>query len=263
VRGLLFREVTNPTLDALAIVWETAEHLFRRDPGAYGITGLERVQPSAPTVLARVYGGASRALGTPRTPLFQRRSAGPVTVGVALLTPPSVVLSGDVQNETPELHFHLGAMLAAASPQLVMLFGLPESQARSVMRALGYAFGPERPDASGIGPALTLAEMLWQSIPARPQRRVRELCDDPAALDYDQAMLQARIAVRRAGLFVAGDFSVAAREVLGEEGLPIEALSSSDGFAELCERSPSLASMHALALSPEYAELRWQGTRGR
>jgi hypothetical protein len=89
------------------------------------------------------------------------------------------------------------------------------------------------------------------------------LCDYPAALDYDQALLQARFAVRRGGLFVAGFFSVAARVVLGVEGLPIEALSSRAGFAELCERSPSLASMHALALSPEYAELRWQGTRGR
>jgi len=261
VRGLLFREITNPTLEALAIVWETAEHLFRRDPGAYGITGLERIQTGAPTVLAHAYTGACRALGSARTPLFQRRTAGPVTVGIALLTPPSVVLSGDVQHEAPELHFHLGAMLAAANPQLVMLFGLPESQARSVLRALGFAFGPSRPDASGIGPALTLAEMLWQSIPARPQRRIRELCDDPDALAYDPAMLQARIAVRRAGLFVAGDFLVAAREVLSEEGLPVDGLRTTEGFAELCGKSPSLESLHALALSPEYAELRWQGSR--
>jgi hypothetical protein len=262
VRGLLFREIDSPTLEALAIVWDTAEHLFRRDPGAYGITGLERIQPSAPTLLAHAYAGASRALGALRVPLFQRRTAGPVTVGVALLSPPSVVLSGDVQAETPQLHFHLGAMLAAASPQLVMLFGLPEAQARSVLRALAFAFGPSRPDASGIGPALNLAEMLWESIPARPQRRLRELCHDPVALDYDQAMLQARIAVRRAGLFAAGDFAVAAQETCAEEGLELGALRSPEGFLALCRQSPVLSSLHALALSPEYAEVRWQGTRG-
>src|SRR5205085_2163590 len=127
VRALLFRETQSPTLEALSLVWETAGHLFRRDPGAYGVTGLERVQPLA----------------------------------------------------------------------------------RSVLRALGFAFGQSRPDASGIGPALNLAEMLWQSIPARPQRRLRELCHDVDALDYDQAMVQARIAIRRAGLFAVGHFGVA------------------------------------------------------
>jgi hypothetical protein len=262
VRGLLFREIDSPTLEVLAIVWDTAEHLFRRDPGAYGITGLERVQPTAPTLLAHAYSGASRALGALRVPLFQRRTAGPVTVGVALLSPPAVVLSGDVQTETAQLHFHLGAMLAAASPQLVMLFGLPEAQARSVLRALAFAFGPSRPDASGIGPALSLAEMLWEAIPARPQRRLRELCHDPMALDYDQAILQARIAVRRAGTFVAGDFGVAAREICAEEGLDVEALRTPEGFNALCQQSPSLASLYALVLSPEYAEIRWHGARG-
>jgi tetratricopeptide (TPR) repeat protein len=262
VRGLLFREIESPTLEALALVWDTAEHLFRRDPGAYGITGLERIQPTAPTLLAHAYAGTSRALGALRVPLFQRRTAGPVTVGVALLSPPAVVLSGDVQAETAQLHFHLGAMLAAASPQLIMLFGLPEAQARSVLRALAFAFGPSRPDASVLGPALNLAEMLWESIPARPQRRLRELCHDPVALDYDQAMQQARIAVRRAGLFVAGDFAVAAREICSDEGLDTDSLRTPEGLGALCRKSPSLGSLYALSLSPEYAEIRWQGARG-
>jgi hypothetical protein len=104
--------------------------------------------------------------------------------------------------------------------------------------------------------------MLWESIPARPQRRLRELCHDPVALDYDQAMLLARIAVRRAGLFVAGDFGVAAREICSDEGLDMDALRTPEGFHGLCQKSPSLSSLHALALSPEYAEIRWQGARG-
>jgi hypothetical protein len=261
VKNLLFRETQSPTLEALALVWETAGHLFRRDPGAYGITGLERVQPTAPTPLAKVYGDAARALGALRTPLFQRRTAGPVTIGVALLATPSVVLSGDVAEETPELAFHLGAMLAAALPQLVMLFGLPEAQARSVLRALGFAFGPARPDASGIGPALNLAEMLWESIPARPQRRLRELCNDVAALDYDQALAQARLAIRRAGLFAAGHFGVALNEIVSEDRLGPPMLTTTDGFARLAAASPSIKSLYQLALGAEYVETRWRGAR--
>jgi tetratricopeptide (TPR) repeat protein len=262
VRALLFRETKSPTLEALALVWETAGHLFQRDPGAYGITGLERVQPMAPTALGRAYGGVARALGTLRTPLFQRRTAGPVTVGVALLAMPAVVLSGDVTAETPELRFHLGAMLAAASPQLVMLFGLPEAQARSVLRALGFAFGPARPDASGIGPALNLAEMLWESIPARPQRRLRELCHDLEALDYDQALLQARIAIRRAGFLATGHLGVALREVAHEEGLDPALVGAPGGLARLTAASPSAMSLYQLALAAEYAETRWREARG-
>jgi len=262
VRGLLFRETRSPTLEALALVWETAGHLFQRDPGAYGITGLERVQPTAPTPLGRVYGAVARALGSLRTPLFQRRTPSPVSVGIALLSSPAVVLSGDVASETPELHFHLGAMLAAVSPQLVMLFGLPEAQARSVLRALGFAFGPSRPNASGIGAALNLAEMLWESIPARPQRRLRELCHDVDALDYDQAMLQARTAIRRAGFFAAGHLGVAAREVGAEEGLDTAQLGAPNGLTRVLEKSPSLASLYQLSLSAEYAETRWREARG-
>jgi hypothetical protein len=182
-------------------------------------------------------------------------------VGVALLATPAVVLSGDVGNETPELRFHLGAMLAAAVPQLVMLFGLPEAQARSVLRALGFAFGPARPDASGIGPALNLAEMLWEAIPARPQRRLRELCHDLDALDYDQALLQARVAIRRAGFFATGHLGVAVREVAAEEGLDPALLGAPQGLARLTEGSPSLTSLYQLALSAEYAETRWREAR--
>ena len=95
----------------------------------YGVTGMERVPLTAQTPVARVYMGAARALGLTRTPLFQRRGSGPITVNLALLSPPAVILSGEVQKETPELRFHLGAMLAATIPQYALLFGSPESQA--------------------------------------------------------------------------------------------------------------------------------------
>jgi tetratricopeptide (TPR) repeat protein len=261
VQKLVFKETTSPAIEALSLVWEGASHLFRRDPSAYGITGLERVQPSAPTPLARVYGGASRILGLPRTPLFQRRTAGPVTVGVALLAQPAVVLSGDVAHETATLRFHIGAMLAATLPGVVLLFGTPEAQARSVLKSLGFAFGRLQSDTSGLGPVLNLAELLWEAIPARSQRRLRELCDDDRALDYDTALSHARVAARRAGLFACGDLGIALREVCGDEGLDDRLVSAPGGLAELCEKSPSVKSLYVLAVSAEYAETRFRTPR--
>jgi len=256
VRAMLFRDSVGPVQEALAIVWEGAEHVFRRDASTYGVTGMERVPLTAQTPLARVYAGAARAMALTRTPLFQRRSAGAITVNLALLSPPAVILSGDVRQDTPELRFHLGAMLAAAIPQYALLFGSPESQARAVLKGLGFAFGPPRQTKSGG--VLNLAEVLWESIPARFQRRLRELCDRPEQLDYDAALASSRVAVRRAGLFVAGDLGVALSEAAADDGVSREQLRAPNALAELSRTAPSLRSLLTLALSPEYAETRWQ-----
>jgi len=256
VRAMLFRDSIGPVQEALAIVWEGAEHVFRRDASTYGVTGMERVSLSASTPLGRVYAGAARALALTRTPLFQRRSAGAITVNLALLSPPAVILSGDVRSDTPELRFHLGAMLAASIPQYALLFGSPESQARAVLKGLGFAFGPPRQTKSGG--VLNLAEVLWESIPARFQRRLRELCDRPELLDYDAALAASRIAVRRAGLFVAGDLSVALNEAAADDGVSREQLRAPNALSQLSRSAPSLRSLLTLALSPEYAETRWQ-----
>lgn len=256
VRAMLFRDSIGPVQEALAIVWEGAEHVFRRDASTYGVTGLERVPLTSASPLARVYAGAARALALTRTPLFQRRTSGAITVNLALLSPPAVILSGDVRHDTPELRFHLGAMLAASIPQYALLFGSPESQARAVLKGLGFAFGPPRQTKSGG--VLNLAEVLWESIPARFQRRLRELCDRPEQLDYDAALAASRVAVRRAGLFVAGDLSVALNEAAADDGVTREELRTPNALAELSRSAPSLRSLLTLALSPEYAETRWQ-----
>jgi len=258
VRVLLFRDLLGATAEALALVWEGAEHVFRRDAGTYGVTGVERVPLGAPTAVARIYSTAARALGLTRTPLFQRRSSGPVTVSVALLSPPALILSGEVRRETTELAFHIGAMLAAAMPEHVLLFGSPESQTRAVLKGLSLAFGSPHDGHSGPGSAANLAEVLWESIPTRSQRRLRELCDEPGALDYDAAMATARLAVRRAGLFVTGDLGVALAEACAEEGIAPRSLSEPGGLSVLCSASPAIADLVRLAVGSEYAEARWQ-----
>src|SRR6185295_10436098 len=106
--ALLFRSVAHSAVhEALAIVLETG--LYRRDVGQYQLTGVARVQPGAATPLGEVFGAVSRFLG-------QRRAAAPATK-VALLSPPAIVLMGDIREETPELRYLLGASLAGAMPE--------------------------------------------------------------------------------------------------------------------------------------------------
>jgi hypothetical protein len=262
LRALLFRDVTPKVCDALALIWDGAEHVFRRDPTTYGVTGLERVPLASPTPLGQAYAAAARVFGLARTPLFQRRSSANVTVTVALLSPPAVIVSGDVRQDSAELKFHLAAMLAAAMPERALLFGTSESQARAVLEALGLAFGPpQKNNRATLGSALHLAEVLWESIPMRAQRRLRELCDDPKALDFNAAMEASRRALRRAGLFACGDLGVALRETCLDEGQPPELMGTPDGVAKLCEASSSVADLIRLATSPEYAAVRWQSGR--
>jgi hypothetical protein len=260
VKALLARDA-DAAGEALGLVWEHAPQVFRRDPMAYGVTGLERIQIGAPTPLARLYAAAARLLGMSRTPLFQRRDSLDVTVGVALLSPPAVLLAGDVRRESPELGYHLGAMLAACAPERVLLFGSSEEQARDILGALLVGFGP--PSAQHRGPTASthLAEVLWQSIPARAQRRLREVGDDPAAFQYELAMASARRAVRRAGLLICGDLGVAVRETLAD--MSVELAAEPYGLASLAERFPDVADLVRLATSPEYAEVRWQPGRTR
>jgi tetratricopeptide (TPR) repeat protein len=260
IRSLILRDLSSRALEAFALVWDGAEHVFRRDASTYGVTGLERIPPGSPTPLARSCGAASRALGLSRTPLFQRRSAGSITVGLALLSPPAIVVSGEVRQETPELGFHLGAMLLGTLPQFVLLFGSSEAQARAVLAGLRFAFGPPQVGSNSAG-IPSLAEILWESIPARLQRQLRELCDDPSALEYEGAMRLACAATRRAGLFVCGDLGVALREACLDEQLPLERLASADGVAQLARSNASIRSLLQMAVSLEYAETRWRVAR--
>jgi hypothetical protein len=178
------------------------------------------------------------------------------------LSPPAVILSGDVRQESPELRFHLGAMLAAATPQYALLFGSPESQGRAVLRGLAFAFGPPRPStgAGNMGAVLNLAEVLWESIPARLQRRLRELCDDPDSLDYDLALSAAKMAVRRAGFFASGDLGSSLRQVATEEGYALD--TAQQNLRTLVRDSAPARNLYSLALGAEYAHTRFQFGRG-
>jgi hypothetical protein len=102
--------------------------------------------------------------------------------------------------------------------------------------------------------------MLWESIPARLQRRLREICDDPSVLDYEAALSGARAAVRLAGLYTSGDLGVALRETCSEDGIAPSALNS-ESIEELSRSNASIRSLLLLASSAEYAQVRWQPGR--
>jgi hypothetical protein len=153
-------------------------------------------------------------------------------------------------------------MLAAATSQYALLFGSPESQGRAVLRGLAFAFGPPRPAPGGSNPGavLNLAEVLWESIPQRLQRRLRELCDDPEALDYDSALAAAKMAVRRAGFFSSGDLGSSLRQVAAEEGYELDTLQQS--LRTFVRDSVAARNLYSLSLGAEYAHTRFQFGRG-
>jgi uncharacterized protein YbjT (DUF2867 family) len=147
-------------------------------------------------------------------------------------------------------------MLAAAMPGHALLCGSSERRATSVLRALAMAFGPPSATRSGLTSVANLAEVLWESLSARAQRHLKELCRQPEQLDYALAMAEVRRATRRAGLFVSGDLRVAAREVAAELEFPADR-----GLAAAAAACPEIADLVVLATSPEYAEARWQPRR--
>ena len=245
--SFLARPSQTPFAEALALVWQGASALFQRDPTSYGITGVERVVPGPTSALARLYDVSIRILDMPRIPLFHLRGQGPAAASVALITPASAILTGDVRDETPELRFVLGRGMAAALPSNVLLLGLASRDVGAVRRALLSAFGPPAGDQGALSLDATsarLAESFWQLIPPRAQRRLRELCqgDVPEA---DALVDAAHQSGRRVGLFLAGDFGAAARALLGELAVRPEALAQAGGLARYCHELPQLADLCA------------------
>ncbi len=256
-RTVLYRGTPGAAAQATALVWESAPHAFKRDMGTYGITGLERVPPGAPTPLGSAYGDAARLFGMSRTPLFQRRGGGAITMAVALLVPPALVISGEVDEVSPELTFHLGAMLLATAPEHALLFGADPSKVRTLFEALLVSFGPpcsERPSEA----VTRLAALLWESIPPRGQRRLSQLCEDPSELSYEMATARARQVLRHAGLLLCGDIGIAVAATCAEERLEVPR--TLDQLAQCCRDSDAVRDLVHLATTPEYAEVRWNAS---
>jgi tetratricopeptide (TPR) repeat protein len=256
--ALLARPSRDAAGEALALLWEGALQLFVRDPSSYGITGVERVVAGATSAIARLYEVAMRVLDAPRIPLFvPRSSVGAPLSHVALLAPPSVVLAGDVREETPELRFALGRGMSAALPQNVLRLGLAPGEGRTLLDALRTAFGPAELGRRVDPKAARMAESFWQIVPARTQRRLQEILGSAQIPEHDELVARAQQSGRRVGMFLAGDFGWAARTVLAEAPTRAETPLSLTTLRPLCVQVPALADLLRLAISPEYADARW------
>lgn len=278
LKPLLFGPSPSPVHEALAMVWETG--MYRRDVAQCGLTGALRVQPASGTVLGDLWGSLTRVMGLLRTSLFHPRpgaavaptsppagpqqspaSPGALAAHVALLSPAAVVLTGEVQRETPELAFLLGSTLAGAMPEHALVSGLPEDTLRALISALVAAFGPlEVEGASRRDPAVVrLGQNLWQLIPPRAARRLHEICADPGRLAHAAAIAGTQRVMRRAGLFAAGDLTVAVRMTAAELALNLDPpLTDPEGLLAACRAHPPIADLVRLATSSEYADARWQ-----
>jgi hypothetical protein len=125
---------------------------------------------------------------------------------------------------------------------------------RTLFEALVAAFGPPASGRRGSEPT-RLAAVLWEAIPARGQRRLSQLCARPEQLGYERVTAVARQVLRRAGLIVCADLATAVVAACEEERLaPPRTLAE---LGECCRCSPVVADLVRLALSPEYAEVRW------
>ncbi|WP_437634501.1 hypothetical protein [Sorangium sp. So ce854] len=264
VSALLFRDLESPVNEALAIVWETG--LYRRDAGQAGLVPSERVQPTSPTLLGEIYGVVAGHLGLLRTALYHQRAPSPAPSPpegqVVRVNPPAVLLRGDVREDTPELRYLLGAHLAGAMPDHVLANTSAEDELRTLLSAVVAAFGPLEAtahSARGNPAVVRLEQNLWQLIPPRAERRLREICDSADKMTYEGAMKTTRSAMRRAGLFASGSIATAVRATIKERGLELSVpLSEPEGLAAACAAHPEIADLVRLATRMEYAEARWQ-----
>ncbi|HVJ91919.1 MAG TPA: hypothetical protein VM580_19095, partial [Labilithrix sp.] len=224
------------------------------------------------TALSRLYEATIRLLDTPRFALFQKRmSIGksrkgelsfdeegePLALSVALVSPPSAILSGDAREDSSQLRWVLGQALSAVLSQNTLVLGLPESEARSLWSVILAAFGPpglvtvDRKDAQ-------LADLLWQTLAPRTQRRLKELLAATDATPFELVLERAKQSGRRVGMFLTGDFGHAARTLLLEVAPhELPELEKPGGLERLCARIPALADLLRLAVRPEYADARW------
>ncbi len=257
VSSLLFRQVDSLVNEALAIVWETG--LYRRDAASYGLTGVERVQPNAATPLGEIFANLLRLFGLGRVWLFHRRTPGPIRSEVALLASPSVVLTGEIgASDMAPLLYVVGSHLTGAMPEHALVNGMPADELRTLIDALVAAFGPLDAAPRGNRAVVRLEQSLWQLIPPRAERRLREICAHPEELSYEAAVRGTRQAMRRAGLFASGSLSTAVRVVAEQAGYDLAPLRAApDGLERVCLDNPDIADLVRLAIRTEYAEARW------
>jgi len=242
--------------EAFRLVWEHAAPTLVRNAGV-SAEGLRRLLPGEPGVGGAVFGEVVRLLGLRKAALYRGEAPGYPSARGLLLAPPAGLLEGTLTDASPELPFLLGAALGASQAPQVVLLGQPIESARTLFRAMLGAFGPSIGALAIDRHTAELGEALWQTLPARAQRRLTDLLAQSTPASFDDAYASARLASLRVGLFVSGDFRQAVRAVLVTVGQDPRLADSPGAVMDLTSELPLLADLYRLALRPEYADARF------
>ncbi len=257
VKSVLWQGVRSGSSEAMHIIWEGAHSLFQRSLQDYGLSGEQRVSLSAHTPLGHLYKGAAGLLGMGRAGLFADRKGDVVSMKVGLLREPIVILSGQVNQITPEFMFHFGAMIAAAAPEHALLYGVAPGEMKKFLQAVRLGFGSAEGRNSNPDPEISkLAATLWDLMPGRSQRRLTEICKTPKLVNLRAVSEHSRLVLRRAGLLVSGDLKVAVADAAREARLVPP--TTMDELSTCARASPLVADLLSVAVSQEYAEVRFR-----
>lgn len=257
----LLRQAQGSANEALALVWDYAHGFFKKELSDYGLSGLERVPFNTSNLVGALCQGVSKVTGLMKTPVFCATGADEISIQVALLQPPAVIVAGVIDELSPELMFHFGAMMAACAPEHALVFGADQKDVQDILSALALSFGAGRPDNRERPPeeVTRVASFLWETVPSRVQRRLSQLCAEPSELTYAALSGHSRLAVRRAGLMACGDLPTAIDDACAEFSLPPPR--SLRDLAEVVSSCPAAHDLLQLSLSSEYAQIRFQTTK--
>jgi len=257
VQLVLWRGLHSPSLEALGLVWEHATRLFQRELTSYGLDASFRLTAQSEPGLYEFFRNAARLLGVGRVALYRESSSGDIELETLLTLPPSMMVRGAVPELAPGVAFHFGASLAATAPEFALLFGGESATIEAVFEGIALAFGPSRVSSNSVPQGVAeLAGLLWETIPPRAQRRLSQLCVSGERMDPAQAFEDARVVLRRAGLLVSGDILTAIDDacLAVDRELP-RTLAE---LADAADALPTVLDLLLLAISTEYAEVRYR-----
>lgn len=252
---LLTRHSNEGAGQALGALWDTCQDALLRLLPVPPLGRLERVVPGPLSPLGRVLDASMRILDVPRSVIFRQTGGVHTRRAIAALgKPPSGIIHVASLDDSTQSAFILGEAISATLSSNVLLLGAlkPEELWDAVLLAFGQSNGARH---SLDGDALVTD--LWQVVPAGTQRHMQDLLSKEAT-SFPLVLERAAQTGRRLGMFVSGDFHLAARMVLEDFSEPTD-LGEESALALLCAKLPSLADLYRLAIRPEYADARWEG----
>lgn len=253
---LLTRHSSEGSGLALGALWDACQDALLRLLPVPQLGRIERVVPGPLSPLGRVLDASMRILDVPRSVIFRQSSGVHTRRAVAALgKPPSGIIHVASLDDSPESAFVLGEAISATLSSNVLLLGAlkPDELWDAILRAFGQSSTSSRHSLDGDA----LVSTLWQIVPAGTQRHIQDLLGKDAP-SFSLVLERAAQTGRRLGMFVSGDFHLAARMIL-EDFSESQSLTDESALSVLCSKLPSLADLYRLAIRPEYADARWEG----